>query len=171
MKTITEILSNTQPAWRLFVLKKPCLEWQRGISTGGYGRVRYEGKQRQAHRVLYEALVAPVPSELDLDHLCRNRCCCEPSHLRPATRRENLLSGGTIPSANAAKTHCPKGHEYSPENTYLYKNGSRMCKICMKARWREWYDRTGADQAKAHPEKGRERTRRWRERKHRQPNG
>lgn len=31
---------------------------------------------------------------------------------------------------NSKKTHCPKGHEYTEENTYLTKQGWRQCKTC-----------------------------------------
>ena len=30
------------------------------------------------------------------------------------------------------KTHCPKGHEYSEENTYITPQGYRVCKICRR---------------------------------------
>jgi hypothetical protein len=33
---------------------------------------------------------------------------------------------------NAAKTHCPQGHEYTPENTYLQPKGSRACRVCLR---------------------------------------
>jgi hypothetical protein len=32
-------------------------------------------------------------------------------------------------AANAAKTHCPKGHEYNPENT-ISRRGGRECRAC-----------------------------------------
>ena len=43
-------------------------------------------------------------------------------------------------SANAVKTHCPKGHEYTEENTYIWvgKHGAvkRICRTCQKIkRW------------------------------------
>ena len=34
---------------------------------------------------------------------------------------------------NARKTHCPQGHPYSPENTYIQPKGSRACRVCMRA--------------------------------------
>lgn len=33
---------------------------------------------------------------------------------------------------NAKKTHCPRGHEYTPENTYVQPKGSRACRACLK---------------------------------------
>jgi hypothetical protein len=45
------------------------------------------------HRLVYEALVGPIPAGLQLDHLCRNRSCCNPMHLEPVTRLENVARG------------------------------------------------------------------------------
>jgi hypothetical protein len=55
----------------------------------GYGRVKAGGKNLLAHRVVYEALVGPVPDGLELDHLCAVRNCVNPGHLEPVTRAEN----------------------------------------------------------------------------------
>lgn len=50
------------------------------------------------------------------------------------------LEGATWGRANREKTHCPKGHEYTPENTSTYKTGksytSRRCKTCRRAQER-----------------------------------
>lgn len=46
-------------------------------------------------------------------------------------RQQDLASGRT--GFNRNKTHCPRGHEYTKENTRLYR-GSRFCLACMKAR-------------------------------------
>ena len=103
-------------------------------NSNGYGRIQIDGVRGLAHRVMYEHHVGTVPEGLDLDHLCRNRECCNPSHLEPVTRRENLMRGETIPAMHAAKTHCKRGHEFSPENTYVRKNGTRWCKRCASLR-------------------------------------
>jgi hypothetical protein len=70
---------------------------------------------------------------MDLDHLCRNRCCVNPAHLEPVTRKVNLgrspLVGRGAGTAQTAKTHCPQGHEYTPENTRIAR-GKRYCKTC-----------------------------------------
>lgn len=108
-----------------------CWEWIGAKTSSGYGNFLWNGKNVTAHRKSYEILVGNVPEELDLDHLCRNRSCVNPSHLEPVTRRENLLRGETIPAKHAKKTHCPKGHEYTEDNTYIYKKtNSRHCIKC-----------------------------------------
>jgi len=41
------------------------------------------------------------------------------------------MRGEGLPAKNARKTHCKRGHELSPENTYNRKN-RRACKVCDK---------------------------------------
>jgi hypothetical protein len=87
-----------------------------------------------AHRASYRLFVAPIPEELELDHLCRNRSCVHPFYLEPITHRENLMRGDTIAARYAAQTHCKHGHPKTPENTYFYKGKAHGCLICMQLR-------------------------------------
>jgi len=91
-----------------------------------------------AHRLAFEVLVEPVAVDLDLDHLCRVRCCVNPAHLEQVTRKVNTqrgVAGATTRARMLGKTHCPAGHEYSGENMYVPPGGGkRDCKICRRAR-------------------------------------
>jgi hypothetical protein len=72
----------------------PCWIWQLHCWPNGYGAGRLPGGRRVgAHREVYERLVGPVPEGLQLDHLCRIRCCVNPDHLEPVTQGENLRRG------------------------------------------------------------------------------
>lgn len=81
----------------------------------------------------YIAFNGPIPDDLDLDHLCRNPPCWNPAHLEPVTHRENAHRS-PLNQANwqAVReiTHCPQGHEYTPENTAISASGSRRCREC-----------------------------------------
>jgi hypothetical protein len=101
------------------------------LDTGGYSVLGSRGKIVRAHRLSYESQVGPIPSGLDLDHLCRNRACFNYRHLEPVTRRVNLLRGDTIVRRNAAKTHCPVGHEFTEENT-RFRGRQRSCLTCQR---------------------------------------
>ena len=111
----------------------------------GYGRVRRNGT-RQAHRYLYEVHKGAIPDGMVLDHLCRTPACVNPDHLEPVSQRENQLRGnykiGLALGGKAngerqrAKTHCPQGHPYNPQNIRASKSGHRGCKICHRDRER-----------------------------------
>lgn len=70
-----------------------CWEWTGGRDGNGYGRIRVGGRQQGAHRISYELFVGPVPTGLELDHLCRLRHCVNPGHLEPVTHAENMRRG------------------------------------------------------------------------------
>lgn len=73
-----------------------CWLWVGSVTGPGYGQISNpdrRGKPLLAHRVSYELHVGPIPEGFDLDHLCRVRCCINPRHLDPVTRRENLRRG------------------------------------------------------------------------------
>jgi len=119
-----------------------CRIWTRSLNIDGYGIIKVggrKGRNLRAHRVAYELAHGPISPDLELDHLCRNRRCIEPSHLEPVTHADNITRGLTG-NHNKIKTHCPQGHEYTPENTMLYQTrgrAARGCKTCRYVRSRD----------------------------------
>lgn len=109
----------------------PCWLWIGAIKDQGYGNFKdSSGKTRTAHCVSYEQLVGPIPTGLELDHLCRVLNCVNPGHLEPVTKTENCLRGVSFAAINARKTHCNHGHEFNEANTYIGPNKDRACKAC-----------------------------------------
>lgn len=104
-----------------------CIEWIGGLTLGGYGM--FTAERAMAHRWSWEYHVGPIPTDFDIDHLCRNRRCVNPEHLEPVTRQENIRR------AFADLTHCPSGHEYTETNTYVRPGTThRKCRTCMRDR-------------------------------------
>lgn len=118
-----------------------CWLWTAYLTSAGYGQFQFGCRHEFAHRAAYAGLVGPIPEGLQIDHLCRNRRCCNPDHLEPVTQKENLLRGDTIVAACAAKTHCPHGHPYAGDNLRIQGKGARYCKICNRLRQRRWKQR------------------------------
>lgn len=115
-----------------------CWPWLGCVDRRGYGKASDGPRKRTAHRVVYERMVGPVPEGWDVDHSCDNPTCCNYlKHLRPMTHQENSTRGAGFAAENARKTHCPAGHEYTPENTSMINHGrSRRCKTCINERER-----------------------------------
>ena len=135
------------PDWEL----GRCWEWIGAHSTAGYGQINVGGRSGKViytHRFAYELLVGPIPDGYDLDHLCRNRGCCNPTHLEPVTHRENALRGTSPNAMNAAKTHCHAGHPFDESNTSYRQNGHRGCLACRRER-RYWLRNNGYESYRA----------------------
>lgn len=103
----------------------------------GYGKFSIGGVAIYAHRAAYALMVGPVPDGKKVCHRCDVPNCVNPAHLFIGTQRDNLRDMAEKRRHwQNRKTHCPKGHEYTPENTRRLRGGkSRMCRICHRA-WR-----------------------------------
>lgn len=110
-----------------------CWLWSGRLEQKGYARFRDErSKKVFIHRWAYELMVGPIPEGLTIDHLCRNTNCANPEHLEPVTDIENIARG-TQGRHHREKTHCYKGHEFTPDNTYVNPAGHRACRVCARA--------------------------------------
>lgn len=110
-----------------------CWLWLGALDHGGYPLVKWHGKERRACRVVYEQQRGPIPEGLTLDHFaCAITSCVNPWHQEPVTRGENSRRGRLGQGHhNTLKTHCPRGHPYSDENTLRLPTGKgRRCRIC-----------------------------------------
>lgn len=106
--------------------------------------IRWPGTHRQedgrpialgeyVYRIVYEQVKGPLLFGQVVHHACHNPWCINPAHLHAMTQGEHLHEHGTPGDWHQRlKTRCPSGHEYSPENTYLYKT-ERRCKACHRA--------------------------------------
>jgi len=128
---IDRFWANTRP------IDDGCIVWTAQISTRGYGRFMRIG----AHRwILGHLRGCPLaPGEFAL-HSCDNPPCVNPEHLYVGDHAQNMRDMArrcrglnVLARANAAKTHCPRGHEYTPENTRHNGRGSRDCRACRRS--------------------------------------
>lgn len=120
-------------------ITRGCWLWMAADNGLGYGKIYIRGRLYLAHRLLYAILRGPIKETMD--HLCRNPRCVNPWHLEDVSMLENCLRGESIWAQNARKTHCVNGHPFTEENTYLWTDGTRKCRLCNKLRKREEHAR------------------------------
>lgn len=159
--TIVNIIGDDAArfATKIEVQPNGCHRWISPPDKDGYGRFGAGGKTYRAHIYAWVQEHGPLPDGLQLDHVCHNtdpdcpggraclhRLCVNIDHLALGTTRDNLrASRHTIASKNAAKTHCKRGHEFTPENTMRVKDGRyRACRTCYRNQSREWHRRRRA---------------------------
>jgi len=134
---LTRLFVKIKPSTERFYQGEHCWEWMATTNktlSGNYGMVSYGGKQCLAHRLLYRIFVQDITTaDGVLDHLCRFASCVNPSHLELTTQKTNVHRGNGAPGINARKTHCIRGHAFTPENTMVAdpKNPHyRRCRQC-----------------------------------------
>lgn len=126
--------AHAERFWEKVDVRGPdeCWPWLAAVNRYGYGKFQLRGHDRKAHRVAYELVVGFIPDGLTIDHLCRERACCNPSHMEPVTNRENVLRGVGRSAENARKDRCKRGHPFDAANTSIRPSGSRRCKACTR---------------------------------------
>lgn len=116
--------------------KGECRLWKKFLDKDGYGSFYFRKKLRRAHRVAFYIKNGPIAEGMVIDHICRNRNCVEPTHLRMVTARQNSLENSLCISAvNRKKTTCKNGHPFDKIYTNS-KNGKtqRICSVCDNAK-------------------------------------
>ena len=97
---------------------------------------------RLVHRLVLEAFRGTCPPGHQAGHWDD-----DPSNNRLSNLRWDTPSANSLDSVrngnhiHARKTHCPKGHEFDAENTYVHPDGSRKCRECRRAQNRAYYAR------------------------------
>lgn len=131
--------------WAKVAKGRDCWEWNGTITPSGYGHFYFEGRNHPAHRISYSWENGAIPDGLVVDHICRNKRCVRPTHLRAVTQRQNLLHGPTIIVAELSKTECVHGHPLSGDNLRLDRHGWRICRACERRRWTAKNERIKAE--------------------------
>lgn len=123
-----------------------CWLWKGAHRDSGYGQFAlfdHGNVPASAHRIAYGLANTGIPKGMHVLHRCDNPPCCNPAHLFAGTQKDNMADKkqkGRDPRTQ--QTHCKRGHEFTPDNTYAKKNGSgsvgRGCRECLSFHSREY---------------------------------
>lgn len=124
---------------KLVTTSTGCWEFTGYRMPNGYGKIglgsREDGNDL-AHRVAWRLANGPIPAGMDICHRCDNPPCCNPAHLFLGTRLDNMSDMSRKGRHwNQRKTHCTRGHEFTPDNTFQKSGGGRGCKTCREEVW------------------------------------
>ena len=79
-------LTTSELFWSRVDKTETCWLWIGKIDPIGYGR----HGAFYAHRFAFELHTAkPIPAGRQIDHICHNRACVNPGHLRSVTNKQN----------------------------------------------------------------------------------
>lgn len=119
-----------------------CWEWLGKRNGHGYGVIVVDGRITRAHRYSLRLHGVELSDDREVDHLCRNRACVRPDHLRLVPRGFNVRQGSRVMLLRAKdRPHCLHGHPWTTENTLHVTLASgkpgRRCKECKNSRRRK----------------------------------
>lgn len=116
-----------------------CWKWTGCKTPSGYGKVSMDNKTLYAHRIAYLWEIGDIPTDMELDHTCRNRDCVNPRHLQVVSHRENIVravphkQGGWGGGGRGRMEYCKRGHLMS-ESAHVSPDGKRKCRACERMR-------------------------------------
>ena len=125
-----------QRFWGYVHKTENCWFWVGSCNSDGYGSLKVNGFSEKAHVLSYKMHFGSINGAHVL-HRCDIPQCVRPEHLYLGTHGDNMRDRATAGTMGhlVFKTHCPQGHEYTLENTFVWaRNGNRACRACHKAR-------------------------------------
>lgn len=114
-----------------------CHEYDGAHTKDGYSVLGKQVDGRSVtfyvHRLMHELVHGPIPDGMEIDHLCRNRGCCNPDHLELVTHAENARRSPRA-TFHVLGT-CRRGHS-KDEHASIYRrpDGSKryVCRACRR---------------------------------------
>lgn len=114
---------------------KLCWPWKGYINPDGYGRIQWDGRTQNAHRISWIIQKGTIPQGLQVLHKCDNPPCVNLEHLFLGTHNDNIadkMKKGR--HHEQKKTLCKRGHPFDKID-----GRQRKCRKCQALKARERY--------------------------------
>ena len=76
------------------------IQTSHALNPDGYFRKSIEGKPVMYHRYIWELTNGMIPEGYEIDHMCKNRACCNIAHLQMLTVTEHRSKDNGMRYAN-----------------------------------------------------------------------
>ena len=125
---------------------RECWVWHGYRDEHDYGHIYFNGRKWLVHRLGFFLLKYPLDGDWQVDHLCFNRPCWNPSHLRQLPLQENCVLHKFSQTNRYPRTRpfCRRGHALTDDNAIVRKTGKRQCRMCVEAIEKERRERKRA---------------------------
>lgn len=129
--------------WSRVRKTRSCWLWNGNLNHDGYGFFWNPLSKQPIYAHRYSVFLSgrTLQPHLQVDHICRNRKCVNPKHLRQVTCQINSIENSdSLPAKNKRKKKCLRGHALVEANLYIYtkptKDGSgvRIHRYCLKCK-------------------------------------
>jgi hypothetical protein len=132
-KWLARIMARTER------LESGCIVWTGTVNYRGYGTALYRGRTWNIHRVVFQLSTGVTLGRWEYAcHTCDVPACVNIEHLWKGTPQQNAADRSAKGRGYwETRTHCPAGHEYNEENTYILRSKrGRGCRICQRTQQR-----------------------------------
>lgn len=104
--------TNNKPerVWTWITKGDGCWLWTGCKTPRGYGYMSIDGKNKRAHRIVWELIHGPIPAGLYVCHHCDTPACCRPDHLFVGTNADNMRDAASKGRMAAGDRHGTRLH-------------------------------------------------------------
>lgn len=110
-----------------------CWNWIASINGGGYGKIFYNGKHVDSHRMAWILTYGEIPEGLQVCHTCDNRKCVNPNHLFLGTPLDNMVDKQNKGRAKAPQGEKQNKHKLTDQQVQYIREMHNLNKLDARA--------------------------------------